>query len=88
MLKYKQIKAHELILGIENSDLYFDSVKHFDFPDVPDAKVAVPPQKTAEGRIKNKQKNTCCIVLFYIITEAAESWVPQRKILDRSSDKI
>lgn len=33
--------------------VFIKSVKHFDFLDVPDAKVAVPPQKPAEGRVTN-----------------------------------
>lgn len=52
------------------------SIKHFDFLDVPDAKVAVPPQKPAEGRITNHIPST---VLFYMCTEAAVQWKPQRK---------
>lgn len=41
------------ILGdsIFKSIFYINSIKHFDFLDVPDAKVAVPPQKAAEGRL-------------------------------------
>lgn len=52
------------------------SIKHFDFLDVPDAKVAVPPQKPAEGRITNHIPST---VLVYMCTEAAVQWKPQRK---------
>ena len=53
-------------------------IKHFVFLDVPDAKVAVPPQKAAEGRVT---KHICSIVLFYIFTEVAGQWKPRGKIL-------
>jgi len=45
---------------------FFYTVKCFYFLDVPDAKVAVPPQKPAEGKITN---HTCFVVLFYISIE-------------------
>lgn len=81
----ERLKHHELLfLGTAYSNLFFfiKSIKHFDFLDVPDAKVAVPPQKPAEGRVTN---HTCSIVLFYICTEAAGQWGPQRKILVSSA---
>lgn len=56
LLEQERLKHHELLfLVTEYSNLLFfiKSIKHFDFPDVPDAKVAVPPQKPAEGRATN-----------------------------------
>lgn len=59
--KKKKIKAPSTT-NLEENILNFllvgfiKSIKHFDFLDVPDAKVAVPPQKPAEGRVTN---HTC-----------------------------
>lgn len=52
MLEQKDQSTMNSYLWGQHIQIYFfKSIKHLDFLDVPDAKVAVPPQKPAEGRV-------------------------------------